>query len=464
MRLALLISNRGFFPSSVITSAREEMRAAAVKAGLDLIMPDPSLTRYGAVETTAEGEVFAAFLREPANQCDGVIICLPNFGDENGIKAAIRDVRVPILLQAYPDEIGKMDFVNRRDAFCGKLGLTSVFRQMDVKYSSGLPFVMHPLSRDFEKELGDFAAICRIVKRMRNMRLGVVGARTTAFKSVRFDEIAMERRGVDVEAMDLTMLLSHMEGIKASDPAVSAFREKLHASASFEGVPEGVDTELARLGAALDTLVQGMGLDALAIRCWSELQTALRLAPCSVMGIFNQMGVPTVCETDASNALSMMALSLASQRPAGCLDINNNYGDDLDKCILFHCGPLPMDLMTGPGHIEEHKMFVKTMGENCSWGVNIGHIRPGEITLSGMRTDNGQVYYYIDEAEITDDPVEPGFFGTPGVMRLAGLQHKVAALSEAGFRHHTIITRGRYGRAVTEALTKYLGYIKIGLE
>jgi L-fucose isomerase-like protein len=464
MKLALLISNRGFFPSSVITSAREDMCQAAKRSGLELIMPDTSLTRYGAVETAREGEVFAAFLREPANACDGVIICLPNFGDENGIKAAIRDVREPILLQAYPDEIGKMDFANRRDAFCGKLGLTSVFKQMDLKYTSGLPFVMHPLGADFEKELNDFAAVCRVVKGMRHMRLGVVGARTTAFKSVRFDEIAMERRGVDVEAMDLTMLLRRMEAIKADHPAVAAFCDKLHASASFEGVPDGVDTELARLGAALEALVNDMGLDALAIRCWSELQTELRLAPCSVMGILNQTGVPTVCETDATNALAMMALSLASRRPAGCLDLNNNYGDDTDKCILFHCGPLPMDLMAGPGHIEEHKMFVKTMGDNCSWGLNIGRIRPGEITLSGVRTDNGQVYYYIDEAEITDDPVESGFFGTPGVMRLPGLHRKVAALSEAGFRHHTIITRGCYGRAVSEALTKYLGYSKIGLD
>ncbi|NLG26089.1 MAG: hypothetical protein GX558_12085, partial [Clostridiales bacterium] len=215
MKLALLIANRGFFPSEVIDSAAEDMRAAAARAGVTLLEMDPSLTRYGAVETTAEGMIYANFLHEHRGEYDGMIVCLPNFGDENGIKAAIRDLNVPLLIQAYPDEIGKMDFASRRDAFCGKLGLSSVLKQMGAKFTSGMPFVMHPLGAEFAAELRDFAAICRVVKKMRHLRLGVFGARTTAFKSVRFDEIALERHGVDVETLDLSMLLARYRGIKA---------------------------------------------------------------------------------------------------------------------------------------------------------------------------------------------------------------------------------------------------------
>ncbi|NLG26235.1 MAG: hypothetical protein GX558_12825, partial [Clostridiales bacterium] len=359
---------------------------------------------------------------------------------------------------AYPDEIGKMDFANRRDAFCGKLGLTSVLKQMGVKYTCFDPFVVHPSSEAFHDQLVKFQAVCRIVKKMRHLRVGAIGARTTAFKSVRFNEIALERHGVDVETLDLSMLLARYRGIKASDPVVGRWREQLRESADFGGAPEGVDIELARLGAAIDGFVRDMALDATAIRCWSELQLELKVAPCSVMGVFNQLGVPSVCETDASNALAMVALATASGGASGCLDINNNYGAEPDKCILFHCGPLPLSLMDGPGHIEEHKMFVQTMGENCSWGVNVGRIRPGEITLSGVRTENGEIQYYLERAEVTGDPVESAFFGTPGVMRLPGLQQKLMRMSEAGFRHHAIIARGDCTRAVREALTKYLGY------
>ena len=135
MKLALLIANRGFFPSSVISSAREEMVAALKRAGVEAIYPNLSATRHGAVETTAEGMVFADFLAAHRGEYDGLVICLPNFGDENGIKAAVADCNVPILLQAYPDQLDEMDFEHRRDAFCGKMALTSVLTQMKKAYT-----------------------------------------------------------------------------------------------------------------------------------------------------------------------------------------------------------------------------------------------------------------------------------------------------------------------------------------
>ena len=199
------------------------------------------------------------------------------------------------------------------------------------------------------------------------------------------------------------------------------------------------------------------------MRCWSELQHLLHIALYALLRIFNSLGVPAACETDASNALVMVALNAASGQPTGCLDINNNYGDDPEKAILFHCGPLPIELMVKPGHIEEHLMFTKTQGENCSWGVNVGHIKPGEITIAGGRTENGEVRYFVEKAVITDDPIEAGYFGTPGVMRMEDLQDKLFSMQEEGFRHHAIITPGDHVRQVEEALSKYLGYRRVKL-
>lgn len=463
MKLALLVANRGFFPSSVIESAYDEMRQAAAKAQVELLEIEKDKVKYGAVETTQEGMIYHDFLEAHHGEYDGVIICLPNFGDENGIKAALRDVNVPVLLQAYPDEIGKMDFANRRDAFCGKLGLCAVFKQMGFKFTSGKPFVMHPLSAEFEKELREFAAICRIVRRMRYMRLGVFGARTTAFKSVRYDEGAMERLGCDVESFDLTMVMERYEETSADCANAKFFRERLLATGDYADAPEYALENLSRFGATIKAIVDEQKLDAIAVRCWSELQHMLHIAPCALLGIFNSIGVPAACETDASNALPMLALNAASESPCGCLDINNNYGSDPEKAVLFHCGPLPVELMLKPGHIEEHKMFTKTQGENCSWGVNVGHIRPGVITIAGARTENGEVRYFVERAEITEDPIEEGFFGTPGVVKMENLQDKLFSMQEEGFRHHAIITAGDHVREVEEALSKYLGYRRVKL-
>lgn len=459
----MLIANRGFFPSSVIESAREDMRKALGKAGAEVLEMDPSLTRFGAVETQAEGALYARFLADHHGQYDGLVVCLPNFGDENGVKEAIKDARVPILLQAYPDEIGKMDFAHRRDSLCGKLALCSVLRQMKVPFTSGEPFVMDPLSGEFGRELDDFIAICRIVKRMRHARIGVLGARTTAFKSVRFDEGAFEERGTDIETLDMSQVFERIRDLDDGDPRLKEWRRDLERISDMGDTPEYAIANQCKLAVAIDDLRKEMALDALAVRCWSELQHEFKITPCAIMGIMGGSGIPVACETDGSNAAAMVALAAASDGPVGCLDINNNYGAELDKCIMFHCGPLPIGLLTKPGHMEEHKMFVKTQGDNCSWGVNVGRIRPGAVTICGMRTEKGEVRYFLEEAEVVDAPVDEGFFGTSGVVRVPDLQRKLRRMSEEGFRHHAIIARGHRARPIREALSKYLGYTEIAL-
>ena len=463
MKLALLVANRGFFPSSVIDSAREEMKTAADKAGVEFLMLDVNATRYGAVETREEGEIYSKFLEEHHGEYDGLVICLPNFGDENGIKVAIQNVNVPILLQAYPDEIGKLDFASRRDAFCGKLGLCAVLKQMKTKYVLGDTHVTHPLSEEFHKDLCDFVAICRIVKQMKHMRIGVLGARTTAFKSVRFDEGALEARGADVETLDLTQIFALMDKIEDDDPRLKFWEQEIKKISNIADTPSYAITNQCKLGVVLDELRSDMNLDVMAIRCWSELQYKFKITPCTIMGIFNEQKIPIVCETDVTNAPAMVALSMASGKPVGCLDINNNMGNEEDKCILFHCGPMPISLLSDCGHMEEHKMFTKTQGENCSWGVNVGRIKPGTITVCGMRTENGEVRYFVEKADVLDEKVDEGFFGTYGVVEIPELQKKLKHMCEAGFRHHAIITEGDQTKRIREALSKYLGYTEIVL-
>lgn len=463
MKLALLVANRGFFPSSVIESARGDMKMAAEKQGLELLCLDEEKTKYGAVETREDGEIYAEFLKCYDGEYDGLIICLPNFGDENGIKEAIRDVTVPIMIQAYPDEIGKMDFASRRDAFCGKLGLCAVLKQMQTKFVLGETHVVHPLSEQFEKELGDFAAICRIVKKMKHVRIGVLGARTTAFKSVRFDEAALESRGADVETLDLTQIFAMMRAIPDDDARLASWEKEIKKISDIRDMPEYALLNQCKLGIVMETLKEEWKLDVMAIRCWSELQYEFKITPCTIMGILNERKIPVVCETDVTNAPAMMALALAADKPVGCLDINNNYGDDPEKCILFHCGPMPISLLDKAGHMEEHKMFVKTQGENCSWGVNAGRLKPGVITICGMRTENGEVRYFVEKAEVLDETIAEDFFGTYGIIKINGLQEKLNHMCEEGFRHHAIITEGDQTRRIREALSKYLGYTEVRL-
>ncbi len=463
MKLALLVANRGFFPSSVIEAAYAEMKNAFVKAEIECLTLEEGKTKYNAVETTEDGNIYHEFLAAHRGEYDGLVVCLPNFGDENGIKAALRGIDVPVLIQAYPDEPGKMDFEHRRDAFCGKFALTSVLNQMGVKYTGYTPFAVAPDTDEFVAQLKRFAATCRVVKALTGMRVGVIGARTSAFKSVRYDETVLERHGVEVETYDLTSIMKIYNSLSDSDGLVLEWRRDLNAAMNCSAAPAGRDLVLAKFGAAVESVIKTAKLDAIAIRCWSELQELLGIAPCSILGLLNHKGISAACETDVSNAVAMRALAAASGRSAGCLDLNNNYGAEENKCILFHCGPLPEELMELPGVIEDHKMLSKGKPEKCSWGLNVGRVRTGEITICGMRATNGELAFFSDRAVITDDPVDGDFFGVHAVMETPDLQNKLKKIADGGFHHHAIITQTDVFEALNEALSKYLGYTHVDI-
>jgi L-fucose isomerase-like protein len=159
----------------------------------------------------------------------------------------------------------------------------------------------------------------------------------------------------------------------------------------------------------------------------------------------------------------MYALQLASQEPSTCLDWNNNYGEDPDKCILFHCGPVPQSLMTAKGKVIDHPMFAKVLGDGCAYGCNIGRIRPMEFSFASTTTLDGQLRYYVGSGEFTVDSIPPEFFGCAGVAEISGLQRKINRLGYAGYRHHVGVSPGCWERAVREAFNRYLGYTETEL-
>ena len=268
---ALCFGNRGFMPGELILEARREMAEAVTKAGYGYIMMDEKLTRYGAVETRAEGLLYHEWLKKNEGRYDGVIFCQPIFVDENGAFNALRDAGVPILMQAYPDEIGKMDFKNRRDAYCGKFSVTDVFTQCKVPFTVMKPHVVHPSSAAFAQNLRDFAAVCRIVNGMKRFTVGAIGARTTAFKTVRYDEIALEKYGITVESFDLSELVFKVNNLNAKDSEVTAKIERLREYTNFSGVPGENMTTLAKISAVIDRYIKEYNLDAVTLRCWNEM-------------------------------------------------------------------------------------------------------------------------------------------------------------------------------------------------
>ncbi|MGI6040566.1 MAG: L-fucose/L-arabinose isomerase family protein [Eubacteriales bacterium] len=454
---ALYFGNRGFFPESLIAGARADVVKAVTDAGYNYIIPDENMTRYGAVETPQEGRAYAAWLKSHEGEYDGVILSLPNFGDENGAIHALRDCDVPILIHAFPDEIGKMDFAHRRDSYCGKFSIMDVFYQNRLPFTVLEPHVVDPLSDTFVGNLHEFAAVCRVVRGMKRFTIGAIGARTTKFKTVRYDEIALQKYGITVETFDLSELFMRVEKYADDDPKVLERAERLKNYTDCSKVPEKNMSNLAKVSVVIDDFIEEYQLDCITLRCWEEMQPALRIAPCVLLSELNDRGIVASCEIDLCSAINMYALMLASEKPAACLDWNNNYGDDPNKVILFHCGPVAQSLMTAKGTVTDHKMFAKA-DPGCGWGSNEGRIRAFPMTYSNCKTEDGKLTVYVDEGEFTDDPIEDEFFGCGGVAVIPDLQKKLIKLGRNGFRHHTAAGEGKLASALKEAFGTYLKY------
>ena len=455
---ALFFGNRGFFPETLISSARRELSDKLRQLDFGVLLMDEKATRCGAVETPEEGRVYAEFLARNRGKYHGVVLCLPNFGDETGAVEALRDCGAPIYILAYPDELDKMDFASRRDAFCGKFSIMDVFSQYGVPFTAFPPHTLHPSTKLFDEQIRDFAAVCRVVNGMRRCAVGAIGARTSAFKTVRCDELTMQKYGVTTEVFDLSEVIRRVELMDERSEACRGKADRFAGYSDFSAVPPRNFSNLVKLAVVIDELIIENRLDALALRCWIELEKVLKVAPCVILSELNDRRFPAACECDVGNAVAMLALKLATGNSPACLDWNNNYGDAPDKCVLFHCGPVAQSLMTTKGKVIDHPMFAKALGAGCGYGCNVGRVAPTPFSFASSATQDGKLSFYIGEGEFTADPIPPEFFGCAGVARIEDLQRKLHNIGYAGYRHHVSVAPGRVAAALREAFTRYLKY------
>jgi L-fucose isomerase-like protein len=188
------------------------------REGFDIVALEPADTKYGSVESLDDARTCAALFARERERLAGVVVTLPNFGDERAIANVLRwaDLGVPVLVQAFPDDAAKMLIADRRDAFCGKMSACNNLLQYGIKFSLTRTHTVDPTSAEFAADLQQFAATCRVVRGLRHARFGALGARPTAFNTVRYSEKLLERSGISVETLDLSELFGRARRL-ASD-------------------------------------------------------------------------------------------------------------------------------------------------------------------------------------------------------------------------------------------------------
>ncbi len=459
MTLGMIVGNRGFFPDHLARSGHQEMKAALEGAGVSVAAMTEADSKYGAVETRQEAARCAALFAKNREAIDGIVVTLPNFGDERAIADTLRlaGLSVPVLVQATPDTPSRMTIRDRRDSFCGKMSACNNLKQYGIPYSLTTLHTEAPQSQEFRNDLNWFLAVCRVVKGLRRLRVGAIGARPAAFNTVRYSEKLLEANGISVETIDLSEILGRIERMQDSDPDAQGKLAAVKRYVSTQGIPDAALLKMAKLGAVIDGWMRETDVAISAIQCWTSLEEYFGVVPCTIMSMMSHDGLSSACEVDIAGVVGMHALHLASGTPSALLDWNNNYADDPDKAVCFHCSNLPKHFFDDV-RMDFQEIIAGTVGKENTFGTCVGKVKSGPMSFARFSTDdrNGKIRGYVGEGEFTNDSLET--FGGAGVVRIAGMQRLLRYICENGFEHHVAANLSSVGSAVHEAASRYLGW------
>ncbi|MBN1558779.1 L-fucose/L-arabinose isomerase family protein, partial [candidate division KSB1 bacterium] len=409
------------------------------------------------VETWDDAKKCAALFDENRRTIDGILILLPNFGEEKGIADAVKlsGLSVPILIQAYPDDMNRLTVDRRRDSFCGKISLCNNLRQYDRPFTLTRLHTVHPQSESFKEDLQVFLGVCRVVKGLRRARLGAIGARPNAFQTVRYSEKILQDAGISVQTIDFSEIFAGANKLHDNDARVKARMAQISAYANAASVPPKSMLLMAKLALVIDDWMQELDLDATALQCWISLQQNYGVNACTIMSMMSQNMRPSACEVDITGVMSMYALQLASGMPSALVDWNNNYADDPDKCVFFHCGNWAKDFLPDI-QIRTAEILGTTVGEENTYGALAGRTPSGPLSFARITTDDayGEIRAYVGEGEFTDDPLQT--FGARAVVRVENLQSLLKYICKNGFEHHAAMSMSRVADILEEAFANYL--------
>ncbi len=459
MTMGVIVGNRGFFPDHLAKSGREEIINVFKKAGIKAIVLGPEESKHGAVETREEAKKCAELFKKHKEEIDGVIVTLPNFGDERAIAETLRmaNLNVPVLIQATPDTQGKMTIADRRDSFCGKMSACNNLSQYGIRYSLTSLHTESLESEEFARDLDWFGAVCRITNGLRKARIGAIGARPDAFKTVRFSEKLLEGAGISVETVDLSEILGRIGRLKDNDDAVQQKLRDFQNYIPIVGVPPTALMKMAKLAAVAEKWMADNDLNVSAFQCWTAIEEFYGVVPCAVMSMMSNNLMASACEVDVCGVIGMYALQLASGTPSALLDWNNNYGADPDKAVCFHCSNLPKHFFQNV-KMDYQEIIAGSVGQANSYGTCVGRVKAGPMSFARVSTNDnfGMISAYLGEGNFTEDPVDT--FGGYGVVRIPNLQELLRYICENGFEHHVAANLSSVAASVHEALSKYLGW------
>lgn len=456
----VIIATRNIFNSKLAVDARAKVLAKLEVMGYNSIILPSEETPTGNIEGYADAVKCGELFRKNSDVIEGILVVLPNFGDELGVVNSIQisGLKVPVLVVAVDDDNDKVDVKSRRDAFCGKLSVCNNFYQFGIKFTDTIYHTYSLSSNEFMIDILKFAGICRVVKGFKGLRVGAIGTRPIGFQTMRFSEKMLQAHGITIVPVDMSEIIAAAEKIDEKDPAVIAKVEAIQNYGTCSVIHKGKIAKQARFGLAVETWIEENNIDISAIQCWESIEKNYGCAACVTMSMMGEKLMPSACEVDVAGTISMYALALAAQAPSAILDWNNNFAEDRNKVVCTHCSNYPKSFFQNEIEIGTLDVLGTVLGHEDTFGAVKGKVAAGKMTYFRISTDDmkGTIKTYLGEGNMTDDPY--GMDGGIAVCAIPNLQDLMKYMCKNGFEHHVGMVRGHVAEILEEAIGNYMGW------
>lgn len=456
----VIIATRNIFNFKLAVEARKKVLDKLANMGFETLILPENETPTGNIEGYEDAKKCGAYFKQNADKIDGIIVVLPNFGDELGVVNSIKlsGLEVPVLVVAVIDENDKVDVKSRRDAFCGKISVCNNFYQYNIKFTDTLYHTYSLDGEEFTKDIHKFAGVCRVVKGLTNLRVGAIGTRPIGFQTMRYSEKLLQKYGITIVPVDMSEILAAAEKIDEKSLEVEKMVKSIETYGTCDLLHRGQIYKQARFGLAVEQWIKENDIDISALKCWESIEKNFGCAACVTMSMMGEKFMPSACEVDVAGTISMYALALAAQTPSAILDWNNNFGEDRNKVVCTHCSNYPKSFFQNDVEIGSLDVLGTVLGSEDTFGAVKGKVAAGKMTYFRISTDDnkGIVKSYLGEGIMTDDPY--GMDGGIAVTEIPNLQNLMKYMCKNGFEHHVAMVRGNVAEILEEAIGNYMGW------
>lgn len=405
----------------------ERVRKWILSAGYPVVEP---------AEKPVDDATFRQAMRQIEKQePDAVVVLQTTMGDGRLAPTMAQLWPDPVVLWATPEnQTGEMI------SSCSLVGThcwASVLRQMGHAFEivNGDPDVAVT-----QKRFAEAVRIAAAVRRLRHLRVGVIGGQAPGYVAMTGDPFVMHQSlGVQIQSYSLVEFSNVLHELK--DEAVAADVAKVKALDLPHKDTTDDDLPMAsRIYLAMRSFLDNENLGAMTIRCWPEMPNTFGQWPYLGVARLVDEGCAVAIEGDVDGALTAW---IGEQLGMGRCYLSDWLEHDAETITTWHGGAAPMSLCEPPGEpgsprIARHFNIKKPAVVEATLRANM------PVTVARIWRCDGN--YFLTAREGSTMKPRRHLMATNSLTRLAGHDpgEWFEELCHAGMPHHIAMFQGHH--------------------